>query len=241
MAKVTRYVDPMARPRTPKGRARLALERLAELYPGTAKELCALDHRNPFELLAATILSAQTTDARVNLVTPALFATYPDPAALAAANPEDVEEIIRTTGFFRSKTKSLIGMASALVQRFGGEVPTALEDLVTIPGVGRKTGNVVRSVAFGLPGLPVDTHVLRLSRRLGLTEGMTAAEQQDAVKVELRLNSLVPAAERGAFSLRMILHGRSVCLARKPQCNRCSMADFCPTAPLEAILFPSSP
>ena len=132
-------------------------------------------------------------------------------------------------------------MASALVERFGGEVPTALEDLVTIPGVGRKTGNVVRSVAFGLPGLPVDTHVLRLSRRLGLTEGMTAAEQQDAVKVELRLNSLVPAAERGAFSLRMILHGRSVCLARKPQCNRCSMADFCPTAPLEAILFPSSP
>ena len=231
----------MARPRTPKGRARLALERLAELYPGTAKELCALDHRNPFELLAATILSAQTTDARVNLVTPALFSTYPDPAALAAANPEDVEEIIRTTGFFRSKTKSLIGMASALVERFGGEVPTALEDLVTIPGVGRKTGNVVRSVAFGLPGLPVDTHVLRLSRRLGLTEGMTAAEQQDAVKVELRLNSLVPAAERGAFSLRMILHGRSVCLARKPQCNRCSMADFCPTAPLEAILFQSSP
>ena len=175
------------------------VERLAELYPGTAQELCALDYRNPFELLAATILSAQTTDARVNLVTPALFAAYPDPAALAAANPEDVEEIIRTTGFFRSKTKSLIGMASALVERFGGEVPTALEDLVTIPGVGRKTGNVVRSVAFGLPGLPVDTHVLRVSRRLGLTEGMTATEQGDAVKVEFRLNTLVPAGRAGGL------------------------------------------
>jgi endonuclease-3 len=201
------------------------------LYPGTAKELCALDFRNPFELLTATILSAQTTDIRVNMVTPTLFAAYPDPAALASANPEEVEEIIRTTGFFRSKTKSLIGMASALVERFGGEVPTALEDLVTIPGVGRKTGNVVRSVAFELPGLPVDTHVLRLSRRLGLTEGMAVAEQADAVKVEARLNSLVPAAERGAFSLRLILHGRAICVARKPRCNLCSMADFCPTAP----------
>jgi endonuclease-3 len=231
MAKVTRYVDPMARPRTPKGRAKLAIERLAELYPGTAEELCALDFHNPFELLVATILSAQTTDVRVNMVTPALFASYPDPAALAAANPDDVEEIIRTTGFFRSKTRSLIGMASALVERFGGEVPTKLEDLVTIPGVGRKTGNVVRSVAFGLPGLPVDTHVLRLSRRLGLTDGLTQAEQGDAVKVELRLNSLVPAGQRGAFSLRLILHGRSVCVARKPHCNECSMADFCPTAP----------
>jgi endonuclease-3 len=221
----------VAKPRTPKGRARLVIERLAESYPGTAKELCALDFRNPFELLAATILSAQTTDVRVNLVTPALFAAYPDPAALASANPEEVEEIVRTTGFFRSKTRSLIGMAAALVERFGGQVPTALEDLVTIPGVGRKTGNVVRSVAFELPGLPVDTHVLRVSRRLGLTDGLTAAEQGDAVKVELRLNSLVPADERGRFSLRMILHGRSICVARKPKCNECSMADFCPTAP----------
>jgi endonuclease III len=220
----------VARPRTPKGRARRALECLAELYPGTAKDLCALDFRNPYELLAATILSAQTTDVRVNLVTPALFAAYPDPAALASANPEDVENIVRTTGFFRSKAKSLIGMAAALEERFAGEVPPALEDLVTIPGVGRKTGNVVRSVAFGLPGLPVDTHVLRLSRRLGLTAGMAVAEEADAVKVELRLNSLVPAAERGAFSLRLILHGRAVCVARKPRCNLCSMADFCPSA-----------
>ena len=204
--------------------------RLAELYPGTAKDLCALDFENPFQLLAATILSAQSTDVRVNMVTPALFSAYPEPADLAAANPEDVEELVRTTGFFRSKTKSLIGMATAVAERFDGKVPEELSDLVTIPGVGRKTGNVVRSVAFGLPGLPVDTHVLRLSARLGLTDRLPAARRSDAVKVELELNSMVPAAERGAFSLRMILHGRAVCLARKPRCNRCSMADFCPSA-----------
>ena len=205
-------------------------KRLAELYPGTAKELCALDFETPFQLLVATILSAQSTDVRVNLVTPALFAAYPEPADLAAANPEDVEELVRSTGFFRSKTKSLIGMAAAVVERYGGEVPTELSELVTLPGVGRKTGNVVRSVAFGLPGLPVDTHVLRLSKRLGLTDALPEAQRDDAVKVELELNSMVPPAERGAFSLRMILHGRAVCIARKPQCNRCSMADFCPSA-----------
>ena len=175
----------MAQPRTPKGRARLTVERLAERYPGTAKELCALEHDGPFQLLAATILSAQSTDARVNMVTPLLFATYPDPESLAAANPEEVEEIIHSTGFFRSKTKSLIGMAAAVVERFDGEVPSRLEDLVTIPGVGRKTGNVVRSVDFDLPGLPVDTHVLRVSKRLALTEALSPAQQGDAVKVEL--------------------------------------------------------
>jgi endonuclease-3 len=201
---------------------------LAELYPGTAKELCALDHENAFELLEATILSAQCTDERVNMVTPVLFGKYPDAEALAAANPEDVEEIIRSTGFFRSKTKSLIGMAAAVVERFGGEVPTALEDLVTLPGVGRKTGNVIRSVAFGLPGLPVDTHVLRCSERLGLTVALTPTERRDAVKVEHELNSFVPPAERGAFSLRMILHGRETCVARKPRCSACAMNDFCP-------------
>jgi endonuclease-3 len=203
-------------------------ERLAELYPGTAKELCALDHENAFELLAATILSAQTTDERVNLVTPALFAKYPVPEALAAANPEDVEEIIHTTGFFRSKTKSLIGMAAAVVERYAGEVPSALEDLVTLPGVGRKTGNVVRSVAFGLPGLPVDTHVLRCSERLGLTEQLSPTERRDAVKVEHELNGFIPAGERGVFSLRMILHGRETCVAKKPRCAACAMRDFCP-------------
>ena len=206
--------------------ARLVAARLALEYPGTAHELCALQHDTPFQLLAATILSAQCTDARVNVVTPVLFAAYPDPASLARANPEDVEEIIRTTGFFRAKTKSLIGMAAALEDRFGGEVPTELDDLVTIPGVGRKTGNVVRSVDFGLPGLPVDTHVLRLSKRLGLTE------LSDPVKVELALNPLVPAAERGAFSLRLILHGRSTCIARRPACLRCALADICPSAHL---------
>jgi endonuclease-3 len=219
----------VAKPRTPKGRAKLTIERLAERYPGTAKELCALDHQNPFQLLAATILSAQSTDARVNMVTPLLFAAYPDAHALAAANPEAVEEIIHSTGFFRSKTKSLIGMAAAVVERFGGEVPSALEDLVTIPGVGRKTGNVVRSVDFGLPGLPVDTHVLRVSERLGLTEALTPAERRDAVKVEHVLNSLVPPAERGTFSLRVILHGRETCVARNPHCDVCSLADFCPS------------
>jgi endonuclease-3 len=227
-ANVTRYFEPVARPRTPKGRARLVTERLAELYPGTAKELCALDHENAFQLLEATILSAQCTDERVNMVTPMLFGKYPDPEALAAANPEDVEEIIRSTGFFRSKTKNLIGMAGALMDRYGGEVPEALEDLTTLPGVGRKTGNVIRSVAFGLPGLPVDTHVLRCSERLGLTERLTPTERRDAVKVEHELNSFVPPTERGAFSLRMILHGRETCVARKPRCSACAMNDFCP-------------
>jgi endonuclease-3 len=218
----------MALPRTPKGRAKLVTARLAELYPGTAKELCALNHENAFQLLAATILSAQSTDERVNMVTPALFEKYPDPEALAAANPEGVEEIVRSTGFFRSKTKSLIGMAAGVVERFGGEVPTALEDLVTLPGVGRKTANVVLNVDFGLPGLPVDTHVLRCSERLGLTERLTPTERRDAVKVEFELNSFIPPAERGAFSLRMILHGRETCVARKPRCATCVMADFCP-------------
>jgi endonuclease-3 len=213
-------------PRTPKGRARVVAARLAEEFPGTAEELCALRHDSPFQLLAATILSAQCTDARVNMVTPTLFGAYPDPAALARADPEKVEEIIRSTGFFRAKTRSLIGMASALVERFGGQVPTELADLVTVPGVGRKTGNVVRSVAFGLPGLPVDTHVLRVTKRLGLTQ------LEDPVKVELALNALIPAKERGAFSLRVILHGRATCVARKPRCSRCVLADICPSASL---------
>ncbi len=214
----------MARPRTAAGRARRTHELLAKEYPGTAVELCELDHRNPFELLAATILSAQTTDARVNMVTPQLFARYPDPDALAAADPLDVEEIIRSTGFYRNKTKSLIGMATVLNDRFGGEVPTTMKDWVTVPGVGRKTANVVRSVAQSLPGLPVDTHVLRLSHRLELTD------ETDPVKVEHALNPMVPASERGRFSLRVILHGRRVCFARKPACEACVLAGFCPSA-----------
>jgi endonuclease III len=212
------------RPRSPKGRARIVADRLAEEYPGTATELCALDYSNPYELLVATILSAQTTDERVNMVTPAVFAKYPRPADLAAADPAELETIIQSTGFFRNKTRSLMGMAAALVERFGGEVPHKLSDLVTLPGVGRKTGNVVRSVALGEPGLPVDTHVLRLSRRLGLTQ------QTDPVKVELELNPMVRADERGALSLRLILHGRRVCMSRTPRCDRCVLADICPSA-----------
>jgi endonuclease-3 len=214
----------MARPRTPAGRARRTHERLALEYPGDAVELCELRHTSAFELLAATILSAQCTDARVNMVTPHLFARYPDPEALAHAEVEELEEIIRSTGFYKNKAKSLIGMANALLDRFDGEVPTSMRDWVTVPGVGRKTANVVRSVAQGLPGLPVDTHVLRLSARLGLTE------QTDPVKVEHELGAMIPAAERGVFSLRVILHGRRVCGARRPACDACVLADFCPSA-----------
>ncbi|HXA33797.1 MAG TPA: endonuclease III [Acidimicrobiales bacterium] len=220
----------MARPRSAAGRARVTAERLAIEFPGTAEELCALRHNNPFELLVATILSAQCTDERVNMVTPVLFARYPDASSLAVADPEVLEEIIHSTGFFRAKARNLIGMASALAERFDGSVPTRREDLVTLPGVGRKTANVIRSVAFGLPGLPVDTHVGRLAVRLGLTA------ETDPVKVELELDKLVPAAERGAFSLRLILHGRRTCVARTPRCTACVLADFCPssTAPVGA-------
>ena len=201
------------------------VRRLADEYPGTARALCALEHANPFQLLVATILSAQCTDARVNMVTPALFTAYPDAEALAAAPLPEVEELVRSTGFFRSKARNLVGMAQGLLDDFAGEVPTSLDDLVTLPGVGRKTANVIRSVAFDLPGLPVDTHVLRLSRRLGLTEAT------DPVRVEIELNAIVPASERGALSLRLILHGRRVCVARVPRCQSCLLADICPAAP----------
>lgn len=213
------------KPRSPSGRAKLVRQHLRADYPVA---LCELVHANPFQLLAATILSAQCTDERVNQVTPRLFARYPTPAALAAAETEELEEIIKSTGFFRNKAKSLIGMARAVDDRFDGEIPGAMEELVTIPGVGRKTANVVRSVALGLPGLPVDTHVLRLSMRLGLTT------ETDPVKVEFALNKLVPAAERGEFGLRMILHGRRICDARKPACDQCTMTDFCPSSVLIA-------
>jgi endonuclease III len=217
----------MGKPRSPKGRAALVAERLASLYPGSAKDLCELDHDNPFQLLTATILSAQTTDARVNMVTPVLFRRYPTPAALASADTEELETIIRSTGFYRNKAKSIVGMARALEERFDGQVPDTIDDLVTVPGTGRKTANVVLSVAMGRPGLPVDTHVLRLSRRLGLA---SAELGDDAVKVEHALNAIVPADQRGVFSLRVILHGRRVCDARKPRCGECVLSDFCPSA-----------
>jgi endonuclease-3 len=214
----------MASPRTPKGRARETAARLAVEYPGTAEELCALHHDDPFQLLVATILSAQTTDERVNAVTPALFERYPTAFDLAAAAPGEVEELIRTTGFFRAKTRSIIGMAAAVTERYHGVVPVAMADLTSLPGVGRKTANVVRSVALGAPGLPVDTHVGRLSRRLGLTA------ETDPVKVELELDAMLPARDWGPFSLRMILHGRAVCGARTPRCEACVLADFCPSS-----------
>ncbi|MGZ4771804.1 MAG: endonuclease III [Ilumatobacteraceae bacterium] len=216
----------MAKPRTPKGRTIEIARRLADAYP---EAVCELEHTNPFELLVATILSAQCTDARVNIVTPALFRRYPTPVELAAANPAEVEDLIRSTGFYQTKTRNLLGMAHSLLERFDGEVPTALEDLVTLPGVGRKTGNVVRSVAFGLPGLPVDTHVGRLSKRLGLTV------EDDPVKVEHELNAFLLPREWGDFSLRMILHGRRVCDAKNPKCGACVLEDICPSSRLPRV------
>ena len=214
----------MGKPRTIKGRAREVARRLAEEYPAE----CALVHKNPFELVVATVLSAQTTDERVNMVTPELFRRWPTPADLAKADPEELESVIFTTGFYRNKAKSLIGLGQGLEAGFGGEVPTAVEDLVTLPGVGRKTANVVRSVAFDLPGLPVDTHVGRISRLLGLTTS------DDPVKVEHELGAMLPPKEWGGFSLRLILHGRKICIARRPKCADCLLNDICPSSQVPA-------
>ena len=214
----------MARPRSPRGRAREVLARLGAARPGTAAELATLDFRTPFELLVATVLSAQTTDVGVNKVTPVLFARWPTPEALVTADQDELEAVLKPTGFYRAKARSVRGLAEALVDRFGGEVPTSMADLTTLPGVGRKTANVVRSIGFDLPGLPVDTHVGRVARRLGLTE------QEDPVKAEAELNALVPAVDRGRFSLLLILHGRTICVARRPRCADCYLNDMCPSA-----------
>jgi len=211
----------MARPRGAKERASATVALLKERYPVAR---CALQHSNAYELLVATILSAQTTDERVNMVTPPLFAKYPTPADLAHADSGELETLIQSTGFFRSKAKNLIGMAEGVESRFGGEVPVELADLVTLPGVGRKTGNVVRSVWFHEPGLPVDTHVTRLARRLRLTN------ETDPVKIEHDLGTLVPPEEWGDLSLRLIEHGRKVCDARRPRCGECVLAGICPSA-----------
>lgn len=203
-------------------RALEVLGRLKAIYPDAH---CALDHRTPFELLAATILSAQCTDVRVNLVTPALFAKYPTPKDLAAARPEDVEELIRSTGFFRNKTKSLLGMAAALTERHGGEVPKDMESLRVLPGVGRKTANVVLGNAFGInEGVVVDTHVTRLSGLLGLTR------EKDPEKIERDLIALIPRDDWTIFSHLLITHGREVCIARRPACERCVLSSICPSA-----------
>ncbi len=201
-------------------RARRIDRLLAERYPDAVIEL---DFTTPLELLVATILSAQSTDVRVNQVTPAVFARYPDAAAYAAADREEMEALIKATGFFRAKTQSLIGLGQALVERFGGQVPPRMKDLVTLPGVGRKTANVVLGNAFGIPGLPVDTHVLRVTRRLGLTTS------QDPVAVEAELCALIQKRDWTMFSHHVIIHGRRTCHARTPACGACPVATLCPS------------
>ena len=210
-----------------KQRALKIARQLAKTY---ADAECALNHSSPFQLLAATILSAQCTDERVNVVTPALFAKYPTPAALAAAKQADVEKIVQSTGFFRAKATNLRGMAQALVEQFGGELPRTLEEMVTLPGVGRKTANVVLGTAFGLPtGVVVDTHVKRLTRLLGLTKNL------DPVKIEHDLAALLPKSEWINFSHRLIHHGRRICNARKPNCPECPLLKLCPRVGLPPL------
>ncbi|MER5823187.1 endonuclease III [Streptomyces mirabilis] len=200
-------------------RARRINRELAEVYPYAHPEL---DFENPFQLVIATVLSAQTTDLRVNQTTPGLFAKYPTPEDLAAANPEEVEEILRPTGFFRAKTKSVIGLSKALAEDFGGEVPGRLEDLVKLPGVGRKTAFVVLGNAFGRPGITVDTHFGRLVRRWQWTD------ETDPDKVEAAVGALFPKSEWTMLSHHVIFHGRRICHARKPACGACPIAPLCP-------------
>ena len=213
-----RRIDPGNR----RAHARAVFEGLSTLYPDAH---CELDYQNAFQLLVATILSAQCTDRRVNMVTPVLFARYPDPAALAAARQEDVEEIIRSTGFFRNKARNLIAMAGAVVERHGGQVPASMEDLVRLPGVGRKTANVVLGNACGInAGVVVDTHVQRLSSRLGLTS------ETDPEKIERVLMDLFEQDRWTLLSHLLIWHGRRVCDARKPRCGECVLNTICPSA-----------
>ena len=194
---------------------------LAEAYPDADTEL---DFANPLQLLVATVLSAQSTDERVNAITPALFARYPDAEAYAAADRAELESLIQTVGLYRSKAASIQGLARVICERHGGEVPATLDDLVALPGVGRKTANVVLGNAFGIPGITVDTHVGRLARRFGWTE------QTVPDKVEADLMRLFPASEWTDLSHRMILHGRRVCHARKPACDACPLASMCPSS-----------
>jgi endonuclease-3 len=201
-------------------RARQIDRILADTYPDAH---CELNFENPFQLLISTVLSAQTTDVRVNLTAPALFAKYPTPDDLAAADPEDVETILKPTGFFRAKTKSVMGLSVALRDRFGGQVPRKLDDLVTLPGVGRKTANVVLGNAFDVPGITVDTHFGRLARRFCWTTST------DPVKVEVEVGELIPKKDWTMLSHRLIWHGRRICHARKPACGVCPVAQLCPS------------
>jgi endonuclease-3 len=210
-------------PRPPRGakqRVLLTVERLKELYPAVTE----LAHQDPFQLVIATILSAQTTDRSVNLVTPELFRRYPTPADLAAADPAVVEQIIKPTGFFRLKTRRIIDASRRMVELFGAVVPNNLDDLVKLPGIGRKTANVILGVGFGVPGFAVDTHVTRLTNRLGL------ARTRDPVKIEHQVCAMVPKEEWTGLSLRLILHGRRICIARRPKCEECVLNDFCPSS-----------
>lgn len=223
-ARTLRRRNRVESPAERKARTRKIVARLSREFPDAR---CALDHRDAFELVAATILSAQCTDARVNLVTPVLFAAYPTPEALADADQEAVENIIRSTGFFRNKAKSLLGMARAVVERHGGRVPDTMAELVRLPGVGRKTANVVLGNAFGKnEGIVVDTHVQRISGLLRLTREKTPE------KIELDLMPLVPRPKWTVFSHLLILHGRKTCIARRPQCGACRISDLCPSADL---------
>ncbi len=207
-------------PRGARERARLTVERLRELYTAVTE----LTHAGPFELLIATILSAQTTDRSVNLVTPELFRRYPTALDLAAADPAEVEKLIKPTGFFRAKTQRIIAASRKLVDAFGGAVPQTMEELTQIPGIGRKTANVILGAGFGLPGFAVDTHVIRLTNRIKLVA------TKDPVKIEHQVTAMVPAEEWTALSLRLILHGRRVCEARRPRCEECVLNDFCPSS-----------
>ena len=204
--------------------ARAIVRQLTKLYPDAK---CALDYQDPLQLLIATMLSAQCTDVRVNMVTPALFKRFPDSTAFANADQPELEKIIQSTGFFRNKAKSIIACCKEIVEKHGGQVPATMEELKAMPGIGRKTANVVLGNAFGVPGITVDTHVLRLSRRLGLTT-MT-----DPEKVERDLMALLPATEWTMFSHRMIFHGRQVCFARKPNCEGCALNKICPRVGVE--------
>jgi endonuclease-3 len=204
--------------------ARRAGRVVASLHRGAPDPQVELVHRRPFELLVATILSAQCTDARVNMVTPDLFAAYPDALAMASADPADLERLIRTTGFYRAKTRSILGASRALIERHGGEVPRTMEELVRLPGVGRKTANVILGEAFGqAAGIVVDTHMARVSRRLKLTRAA------DPVRIERDLMKLIPREEWIFFSTAMILHGRYVCVARRPRCGECVLSSDCPS------------
>ncbi len=209
-------------PATPLARTRRARQLDGQLVLGYPNARCELDFTTPLELAVATILSAQSTDARVNMVTPALFARYRTAADYASAARDELEDMIKSTGFFRNKTTSLIGLGQALVERFDGELPGTLAELVTLPGFGRKTANVVLGHAFGVPGITVDTHVARLVTRWGLTS------QTDPVKIEAELSAQLPRAHWTTFSDRTIFHGRRVCHAKKPACGACFLAPLCP-------------